>query len=180
MAHGVHRQTFSRAAQGVTEGFVDRGSLNEGCLSCHDPVAGEARMGLREGTRDCRSCHDRHRNVGEGKCARCHMDPQYEGNWVVLQTREGEVREMHPRFLERGIFDRKLATLRPVASVDRFEHRSPGHAGEDCLLCHDPKAIDAAVRIGGKDAPAEPPSVPLPRVEDLSCAECHGRTRYHR
>jgi hypothetical protein len=180
MAHGVHRLTFARAAQGVTEGFVDRGSLNEGCLSCHLPVAGEARMGMKEDAANCASCHDRHRNLGEGRCARCHMDPQHPGNWVTLKTRDGEVRELHPRFLERGIFDRSLGTLRPVESVAKFEHRSPGHAGADCAACHDPEAVDAAVRIGGKDAPAAPPSVPLPRFDDPSCADCHARTRYHR
>jgi len=180
MAHGVHRQSFARAAKGVTEGLVDRGSLNEGCLSCHTPVAGEARMPLRDGAADCRSCHDRHRNVGEGKCAKCHLDPQDDRNWVTLQTRKGEVRELHPRFLERGIFDRQFAVLRPVEAVAKYDHRSPGHAGKACSVCHDAESLDAAERVGGKGAPAKPAAVPVPQFDDASCAECHARTRYHR
>ena len=180
LAHGPHRQTFARAAQGISEGLVDRGSLNEGCLSCHTPIAGEVKMPLKEGSADCRACHDRHRNVGEGKCAKCHLDPQHEGNWVTLQTKKGEVRELHPRFLERGIFDRQFAVLRPVEAVAKFEHGSPGHVGKACSVCHDAASLDAAERVGGKDAPAKPAAVAVPKFDDASCADCHARTRYHR
>jgi hypothetical protein len=141
-----------------------RDSLAAGCLSCHVPAAGEERMGFKPGTADCSSCHQRHENLAEGKCALCHLDRGHEQN----RGPDGKVRY---RFLERGIFEASAATKKPRGAVEKFDHFSRGHVGGKCADCHEEKAVDGSRRVL---------DVPLPKPDAASCAECHNRTRYHR
>jgi hypothetical protein len=165
MFHRVHVLSPTDLARDAAPGsFARRDSLRGGCLSCHVPAEGTAPMALRPGTADCASCHTRHENVGEGKCALCHLDRAHEAN----RGPDGKVRY---RFNERGIFDPAAATTKPRSPVAKFDHFSPGHDGKQCSLCHDDRAVDRAESVL---------AVPLPGPDAPACVECHQRTRYHR
>jgi hypothetical protein len=165
MFHRVHVLAPADLARDAAPGsFARRDSLRSGCLSCHVPGEGPGPMALKPGTADCASCHTRHENVGEGKCALCHLDRAYEGN----RGPEGKFRY---RFNERGIFDPAAAVKKPAGSSAKFDHFSSGHKGKDCAACHDAKAVD------GSDSVL---AVPLPAADAPACVECHARTRYHR
>jgi hypothetical protein len=165
MFHRVHVLAPGDAVRDAAPGSpATRDSVRAGCLACHLPAEGEAPMAFRPGTADCSACHTRHENVGEGKCALCHLDRAYEGN----RGPDGKVRY---RFNERGIFEASAATTKPRGAVERFDHFSRGHRDGKCSLCHDEKAVDPADRVL---------DVPLPRPDAPACLECHQRTRYHR
>jgi len=111
--HRVHTVDFSGGpgAPGPAGAFVRREQLRKGCLSCHVPAAGDGRMGLAPEAEDCKACHTRHENLGQGKCALCHLDRAHPGNL----GRDGAVAAY--RFNEEGIFDRaKAGTKREVPS----------------------------------------------------------------
>jgi len=171
MAHAVHVVEPGVQTRGGPKMLAGRESLAQGCLSCHVPVAGTERMGLREGAKDCTACHAGHEHLGEGKCVLCHVDRASAAN----RDAEGG---LVFRTNDPGIFDRAKATVKRTNEVRGFDHFSPGHAepasdptGAGCADCHDAAATDASQRVL---------DVPWPGHADRTCVACHVRTRFHR
>ncbi len=139
-------------------------TLARGCLSCHKPVAGAAPMTFETGATDCKACHTAHENVGEGRCAVCHVDRTPGKNREV----DGRVEY---RFNEPGIFEKSKATTKTTAAMALFDHRSRGHAGRECAECHRAENVDQATRVL---------DVTWPAFDEDACVKCHVRERFHR
>jgi hypothetical protein len=163
MVHKVHTVDAASLSRSALR-YASRDSLAKGCLSCHEPVAGEAPMGFREGAKDCRACHTGHENLGEGKCVLCHVD-----------RTPGVNRELNGRLEfrknEPGIFNRAKATTKTAAAMARFDHGSRGHKDHDCATCHRADDVDKATRVL---------DVAWPAFDEESCVKCHVRERFHR
>jgi len=164
MFHSVHTVDPSTLAQGATRSLAQRDKLSQGCVACHTPVAGEARMGFREGALDCTACHERHANIGQGRCVLCHVDREFEGN----QRPNGRLDFVYQ---EEGIFNREKAVTKTTLAIADFDHGSPGHLDHACEECHDALKIDTTERVLDAAWPA---------YDEASCVKCHALTRYHR
>ena len=164
MFHRVHTIDPSTLAQGAVKTFAQRSTLANSCVACHVPVEGEGRMGFREGTQDCRACHERHANTGQGRCVLCHVDRGFEGN----QRPDGRLDFVYQ---EAGIYNPEKAVTKSTTTIPKFDHFSPGHENHECAECHDAAVVDGAQRVL---------DVPWPAVDDASCVKCHAIARYHR
>lgn len=178
--HRVHTLDAGEAAEGALATRSERNTLARGCVSCHVPVEGADRMGLRQGTgmggrvlsgeeaiNDCLACHSGHENVGQGKCVICHVDRTAGGpNWTGPNKSAFVF-----RFNEAGIFNREKGTTKTEPVIARFDHGSIGHEDSACDVCHPADSIDPKARVL---------DVAYPRFDDPSCVECHVQTRYHR
>jgi hypothetical protein len=164
MFHRVHTVDPGTLAQGAVKTFAQRGTLANSCVACHVPVAGEERMGYREGTLDCSACHTRHANIGQGRCVLCHVDRGFEGN----QRPDGRLDFLYQ---EEGIYNPEKAVTKTTTPIPKFDHFSPGHEGHACSECHAEDVVDGTDRVL---------DVPWPAVDDQSCVECHAIERYHR
>ncbi len=164
MFHRLHAIDPATLAQGATRTFAQREKLATGCIACHVPVAGEAQMGYRDGALDCSACHQRHANVGQGRCVLCHVDRQFAGN----RRPDGRIDFVYQ---EEGIFDRAKAVTKTTAAIAKFDHFSRGHVDSGCEDCHDTAKVDAAERVL---------DVAWPAVDEASCVKCHALERYHR
>ncbi len=164
MFHRVHTVDPSTLARGALKTFAQRATLSSGCVACHVPVAGEERMGLREGTTDCRACHERHANIGQGRCVLCHVDRRFEGN----RRADGRLDFVYQ---EQGIYDPAKAVTKTTTPIPEFDHMSDGHSGHECAACHPVDVVDGAERVL---------DLPWPAVDDASCVQCHAVERYHR
>jgi hypothetical protein len=163
MVHRVHTVDAASLSRSALR-YASRDSLARGCLSCHEPAAGEAPMTFREGAKDCKACHGGHENLGEGKCVLCHVDRTPGRNRVLAGKLEF-------RFNEAGIFDRAKATKKTTAAMPRFDHASPGHQGKDCAECHRAENVDGATRVL---------DVAWPAFDEDACVKCHVLERFHR
>lgn len=164
MFHRVHTVDPGTLAKGAVGTLAHRETLANGCVACHVPVQGEQRMGFREGTADCSACHQRHANIGQGRCVLCHVDRAFEGN----QRADGRLDFVYQ---EQGIYDREKAVTKTTTPIPRFDHGSAGHVGHPCSECHAEDVVDGAQRVL---------DVPWPAVDDASCVKCHAIERYHR
>jgi len=164
MFHSVHTVDPSNLAQGATRSLAQRDKLAQGCVACHVPVAGEDRMGFREGALDCTACHERHANIGQGRCVLCHVDRHFEGN----RRPNGRLDFVYQ---EEGIFNREKAVTKTSLAIANFDHGSSGHRDHPCDECHDAAAIDQTERVLDAAWPA---------YDEASCVKCHALTRYHR
>ncbi len=164
MFHRVHTVDPSTLAQGATRSLAQRDKLSQGCVACHTPVSGEDRMGFREGTLDCTACHERHANIGQGRCVLCHVDREFEGN----KRANGRLDFVYQ---EEGIFNREKAVTKTTLAIAKFDHRSPGHVDHACSECHDAEAIDVTERVL---------TAAWPAYDEASCVKCHALERYHR
>lgn len=163
MVHRVHTVDAASLSRSALR-YASRDSLAKGCLSCHEPAAGDKPMGFRDGAVDCKACHTGHENLGEGKCVLCHVD-----------RTPGVNREMKGRlefrFSEPGIFNRDKATTKTTAAMPRFVHTSAGHKDHACAECHAAANVDQASRVL---------DVAWPAFDEDACVKCHVQTRFHR
>ena len=163
LVHGVHTVDGASVSRSALR-YASRDSLAQGCLSCHEPVAGAAPMGFREGAKDCKACHSGHENLGEGKCVLCHVDRTPGRN----KEFGGRVEY---RFSDPGIFDPAKAVTKTTAAIRTFDHTSRGHAGHECGECHAAPSVDGVRRVL---------DVAWPAFDEDACVKCHVRERFHR
>lgn len=155
----VDRPDFPHDVHLMSAAFGREGSLEQGCFACHDFSDADSSAPFTQvprtlpGAMDCTSCHSGHDDIGGGDCQQCHPKLAGRSNSFLWQAKVAEPR-----------------SERPWPTPNSFQHLSPGHANEDCAVCHGNSGLERAGALS---------DVRVPDESEQLCRDCHFKKQYH-